>query len=147
MEASIPKWIFASLAKHFSATGLPYHVEGAKRATNDKHDWTEYILDGPDFEEISRGYFRLQMTVNVLVNSIEDNFDAYRYVKNSGLVASYFWKNISVYKYGDTVLDTGEYLGCLKLISPVFINHFGRTNTSSVYKSSVVGNYQMEIKI
>lgn len=148
MKALIPKWIFASVAKHFSVTGLPYYVESQKRDTNSYKDWIEFVFDGPDFNEVSKDFYHLTMTVSVLVNSTENNTDAYRFVKNAGLVASFFNKNISIYKYGETVLDTGEYFGCIKLISPVYINHFGRIATNApVHKSSVVANYFMETKI
>jgi hypothetical protein len=145
MKVLLPKWIFASLAKHFSTMGLPLHVEGQKRVTNSMQDWTEFIMDGPDFNEVSRKYYHLALTVTVLINSLENNNDGYRYIKNSGLVASFFNNSISIYKYGDTVLDDGSYYGCVKVGSPVIINHYGQaTPNAPVFKSSVTANYYME---
>ena len=72
-----PRWIFASTADYFkqAADGieLPILIEGIDEREAAKmrvNDHVEFRINGPAVSELSRGYFRLDMDVNLLLGQI-----------------------------------------------------------------------------
>ena len=71
-----PRWIFASAADYFkqAADGieLPILIEGIEEREAEKmraNDHVEFRINGPAVTELSRGYFRLDVDVNLLLTA------------------------------------------------------------------------------
>lgn len=151
-----PRWIFASVSKHFDAEkqGLHMFVEGEHRDTRDKLDFLEFRLDGPYITEVSKGYFRLYIEVNILVQSTKNQTNIHRIHENVGIAAAAFWNGIKVFKYGNGVDDDQSYLGCLQLVTDargkerIQISHFGQIEPKTrVLQATVEGHYEMFLKV
>lgn len=147
----LPRWILASVSKHFSAqcSALPLHIEGNARITNPK-DRLEFRLDGPYITEPSKNYFLIRVEINILVTTIVDEKDGHKYLRNTGIALTGFTDTISVYRYGNGVSDDNSFLGCLQLLSQdrekVVVSNFGLVEpTNNIYQSTVEGHYQMEL--
>jgi len=150
MTKSLPKWCFASIAKHFIdlRQSLPMFVEGQHRDTNKYTDYSEVRIDGPYCVESSRDYWTIDVVINILVGSTINDRDAYRYLKNSGIVLEAFTPNIKVFKLGTEVEDDGTLLGCLYLKGTgrdsIIVTHSGlNKETKGIRYSEVEGSYQM----
>ena len=75
-----PRWIKASIAQHFKnaiGTNLFVHLEGEDRRTKDKHAYCEVRLDGPKSNELSKGYWEIDITIDVLVDTYKSEDDLY----------------------------------------------------------------------
>jgi hypothetical protein len=151
MLESMPKWILASVAKHFNdhKGSLVMYLEGEKRNTNKSQDYMELRMNGPDRRHIAKYYYGFDITINVLVQSLYNDVDAYRYIKTCGLVAQMFESSIRVYKFGDAIGDDRTVLvGCLSMQGLVETNHFGRQAPAlDMNTSEVQGRYSMELTI
>jgi len=146
-----PRWIFASVSKHFDANKdtLPLFIEGQYRNTRSEKDFLELRVDGPYFTEFSKGYWRAFIEINVLVQSAMDDSNFHRIHEDVGIAAAAF-STIHVYKYGNGVDDDGTLLGCLKLVADhrgkerIQINHFGQIGPSEgLMQACVEGHYEM----
>jgi len=151
MLESMPKWILASVAKHFSDRkgSLVMYLEGQKRNTNKSQDYFELRMNGPDRRDIAKNYYGYDIVINVLVQSLYNDKDAYREIKTCGLVAKMFESSIRIYKFGDEIGDDRNVLvGCISLQGIVETNRFGRQAPSiDVNTSEVQGRYSMELTI
>jgi hypothetical protein len=150
MKQYLPKWIFASVAKHFDdrKQTLPLFIEGMVRQTNKETNWAEFRLDGPYLTEVSRGQWYIEIEVNVLVESATNTQDAYIYLKNVGIMAAAFTKTIKVFRLGDEAGDDGSLVGCLILKQEyrekLVISHFGETHPNEKQRQSQIeGHYEM----
>ena len=151
MKESLPKWIFASVSKHFDdrKKGLHLFIEGQHRTTNQQKDWAELRIDGPYLTEVSRNYWHFDIEINTLVASSIDDRDAYRYLKNVGIMLEAFTRTIDVFRFGTEVEDDGTYLGCLVLKQAfrekLVVSHFGLTAPDTkIRQSQIEGHYRME---
>jgi len=69
------RWIKSSVAKHFNDESLiginenqtVLFIEGFERNTDGKKDWIEFRLDGPYYEETTKGHWKIEIEVNILV--------------------------------------------------------------------------------
>ena len=150
MKQYLPKWIFASVAKHFDdrKQTVPLFVEGMLRQTNQVTNWAEFRLDGPYFTELSKNYHRVEIEVNVLIESAANTTDAYIYLKNVGIFAKAFTKVIHVFRLGDAPEDDGTLVGCLYLKQEyrekLVISHFGESKPDQKQRQSQIeGHYEM----
>ena len=149
MNQHWPRWIFASISKHFDDRkgNLPLYIEGQLRQPGVK-DLLELRIDGPYLTEESRNYWRLYVEVSVIVQSTMDAHDYHRIHRNCGFVASLFTA-IPLYKLGDSVDDNPtEQFGCLSLVQDIGkreriqINHFGKIDPATdLLQSSVEAHY------
>ena len=151
MKESITKWIFASVGKHFEdrKQNLFLNIEGQHRTTNTQKDWAELRIDGPYLTEISRNLWHFDIEVNTLVLSTIDDRDAYRYLKNVGIMLKAFTRTIDVFRYGTDIEDDGSYVGCLVLKQEyrdkLVVSHFGLTAPDTkIRQSQIEGHYRME---
>ncbi len=147
------RWITASVAKHF-AVGLEpreikLFVEGFERPSEDLNEWVELRIDGPFTEEMTRGVWRLDIEINVLI-CINEDAHAYRTQIVSGIITKLFERCIDVYKYGDEEDDDGTQLGCLVLRTDgrnkIVPSNFGKVRPDTRHlQSSVEAHYQMDL--
>lgn len=142
MKRELPKWCFASIAKHFddNKQNVVLFIEGQHRETNRSTDYAELRMLGPNVSEPSKEYYVIDVVINVLVASTIDDKDAYRYLKTSGIILEAFTPSIQVLKLG----DDDSLLGCLQLKNTVTITHYGLdTTTRGIRFSEIEGKYQM----
>jgi hypothetical protein len=147
-----PRWIFASICKHFDARkqGISMYVEGQLRLVDDLQEFFELRIDGPNLTEVSHKYWKLYLEVNVLIQSIKDDADFHRDQRLCGIIASAF-TDIPLFKYGGSSVDDGtESLGCLTLLQDarskekITISHFGQIEpNTNLIQSTVEGHYEM----
>lgn len=149
------RWIFASVCKHFDSKRgtLPMFVEGQQRATRGVQDFIELRLDGPDFNESSKNYWKAYIEINILIQSSMTDGDFHKIHRTTGLVSAAFVSSIPVYKYGSApLIDTGAHIGCLDIVDNKFdkerikVRHFGQVNPDTqLMQASVEGHYEMSL--
>ncbi len=152
MKEHWPRWVFASFSKHFAdkftASGLPFFVEGDDRDTAELQDFAEFRMDGPRIRELSKGYFRLFVPVNILVQSSMNDQSTHRLHTSLGKVLDAFTDSIVVFKLGATpIIDDGTSLVCMvqlrEKLDELRVNHFGQVDTASrIQQASVEGHYE-----
>ena len=155
MDENWPRWIFASVSKHFddNKQGIPMYIEGQHRNTKDIKDFFELRMDGPQFTEISKNSWDIYVEINCLVQSAMDDTNYHRIHQNVGIVAAAF-TNIRIFKYGDGPGDDESLIGCLKLIQDkrkrhrLDIFHFGQIEVSTeLVQATVEGHYKMNKEV
>lgn len=135
LSPNIDRWVFASISAHFDSlrSGLPMFIEGQVRDTLAMKEFIELRVDGPYRTEVSKGYWKLYVEINVLCqHTMEDDYHRMRQI--TGIVAAIFTDCISVYKYGpDAVVDDQSYIGMLKRLD----NDKGRNNLQTSHFGQV----------
>lgn len=146
------RWLRASTRKHFDnlKQTVPLYIEGTDRDTTDLQDFAEFRMDGPRIKELSKDYFRLEVTINILVTSIMDDTDIDKIDKTIGVMVAAFTPTINVLKYGDGPDDDDSFLDCLLLSigrnDILRVNHFGQVErTNRVLQATVEGKYTMTL--
>lgn len=151
VNANWPRWIFASVSKHFDARrqGLNLFIEGQHRDTSDAGAYIELRIDGPEFREDSKGYWRVFSEINVLVSTPLDDTNFHLHQVNIGIVAAAF-TTINIYKYGTGVLDDQSLLGCYQLVHDyigrerLIVSNFGQIDPAvKLLQATVEGHYEM----
>lgn len=156
MNPNWVRWIVASINKHFNDVINPtlyMHIEGTDRRSQDLHDYAEFRRDGPQATELSKGYWELDIEVDILVvNEFSPN-DLYALERNLGLVQSAFTTDIPVFMYGDGDDDDPlVQLGCLVLCprpdEPIRTTFFGQVqNELRLRQASVDACYRMNLTV
>lgn len=149
-----PRWIVASVRKHFydNRQGLFMHIEETDRQTASVSDFCEFRIDGPRIKEVSKDYFKLLTTVNILITSAMDNKDFDKINKNIGIIVAAFTPNINAFKYGDGPDDDSSFLGCMQLSrgknDVLRVNKFGQIDkTEKINQATVEGRYYLDLTI
>lgn len=147
------RWIFASISKEFNDNRqtIPLFVEGQHRDdTQDKATLFELRIDGPNYTEVSKDCWRIDIEVNILVQAAMDNEDFHTIRKLCGIASAMFINNLPIFKFGDGVDDDDSLLSCMKLLQDVKgreriqTSHFGQIDPSvKVQQSTVEGHYRM----
>lgn len=154
MNPNWPRWIAASIHKHFKTevpSTLPLYIEGQPHSENTVPDYAELRFDGPYCHEDARDQWVLDVEVNVLVCSIPDERDTHRIFKGVGIIAAAMKPIIKVYKFGDGPDDSASVLvGCLfikqNFNQTIFIAHFGQIDPKvSLLQSTVEAHYKIEL--
>lgn len=149
-----PRWIFASISKHFDdrKQGLPLFIEGQNRNTRDTKDFFELRVDGPRLTELTKGSWHIYIEVNILVQSAMDDLDYHRIHRNVGIAVEAM-TNLLIFKYGSKVEDDQSFLGCLKLIQDtrsrerIQVFNFGQIDVDTrLMQSAVEGHYEMNLE-
>jgi len=152
MNSNWTRWAFASFAKHFDTNkqSVFLYVDGTDRDTALLKDFAEFRLDGPRIKQVTRTLWRLEVTVNILVQSTMDDNDAYKLQRTVGVMVAAFTPTIIGYEYG----DSGNEFACFQLQSgsgnilgfDVRINNFGIIDeTVRKQQSTVEGRYTAEL--
>ena len=155
MLEHVPRWIFASICKHFDDCkgDLALFIEGQYRNSGaPPKDFIELRVDGPYITELNKNYYKLTLDVNILVQSQMDDTNYHRIHDDVGKVASMF-KNINLYKFGTALTDTQEHFGCLNLLQDtqrrdrIQINHFGQIDPKvRLMQASIEGHYETHLQ-
>ena len=156
-----PRWIFASTADYFKQVAdgieLPILIEGIDEREAEKmraNDHVEFRINGPAVTELSRGYFRLDVDVNLLLTSMMggQTKNAYDIVEQAGVFLQAAGGPIPVFKYGEGPDDDESLLGCLTLRSgkrdAVRVIHFGQIGRDDRLRQSAVdARYRMHLMV
>ena len=148
------RWVAASCRKHFNDNrqGVTLHVEGDERSTADLKEHAEFRIDGPDIKNPSRGYYILDVAINILVKANMNSGNVDNMVVISGIIQAAFTETISVFKFGNGVDDDQTLLGCLRLRSDdqgsILFNNFGQIDEDSrLTQATIEGRYRMELTV
>lgn len=153
MDPNWSRWIKASIAQHFEdaisafSTPLQMYLEGTPRDTDESKDFVEVRLNGPIWCGGSQDEWTCDpITVNVFIQSKEDQEDAYRLDKNIGLISTAFTTTIPILKLGDGPEDDGSLITCLNLKSSgkdtLRVIQFGQvTPSTQLLRAAVEGDY------
>ncbi len=152
------RWMFASVASALKTVAteasipvLVEHLDERSETYMKATDRVEIRITGPFTQELSKGYFRVWLDVNVLLTSRFDGAkkNAYTILKNAGLFHEAMDMPIPVWNYGnedgDYVEDEEEtqiFLGCLTPRpgnnDAVRVFNFGQIDKTDKIKQSVV---------
>ena len=155
LSQHLPRWIISSVSQHFEGRrqGIFMFIEGQLRDTSDLKDFFELRVDGPYYTELSKGFWRVYIEINVLIQSAQDKEDRFRIYKTAGVVAAAFEQVISIFKYGDEVGDDNSLVGCMKLLGDkearerIQISHFGQVGPETgISQSTVEAHYVAELR-
>jgi hypothetical protein len=158
-----PRWIFATITgdienrlavtgKQVHITGLPFIPPDPDKVTRDDAlDFYEVRMDGPHFEERSKGYWRVYVEISILIQSqIDDESgDFHRFYRDIGYAQQALVEAFCVYRYGDGPEDDESQVGCLKLMRDFRRNrleakNFGQTGPQErLMQATVEGHYEM----
>ena len=154
MDPNWLRWIIASVTQHFAtsltAAGLYLQVEGTDRRTDQIQDYAELRHDGPRFNELSKGYWRIDLDLDVLVCSKTNDLNIYTPEIDVGNVLAAFNDEIAVFKLGNKPQDDPNVqLGCLTLDNangPIRVTNFGINREQvRLRQASVEATYRMYI--
>ncbi len=161
-----PRYVFASIADYLKgvADDLTPTVESLVEGQDERTDVfmratdrAEIRITGPVIQELSHGYYRLDVTASVLLTGRYDGAgkNSSRILKYAGAFADAMQGPIAVYKYGDEAGDYNEAdpatqvsLGCLSLMPGrgVRVSHYGQLDTVDRLKQSEVeARFVMEL--
>jgi hypothetical protein len=162
MNASMPRWIKASIAKALLEVAgdmhLPARVEGVHDRTKEFEaapNRAELRITGPYTSEASKGYYRALVDVNVLLLTQTANQpNAYASITLAGGFQEVMSDPIPVYNYGP---EKGDYvatdastliqLGCMTVRAkrPVSIRDFGQVDPAvKLNQQEISASYEME---
>jgi len=149
------RWIKSSVAKHFNDESLiginenqtVLFIEGFERNTDGKKDWIEFRLDGPYYEETTKGHWKIEIEVNILV-VVNEQKNPYRPEYLKGRVVQLFTTCFDVFKYGESEEDDNLKLGCFTLKTSgrekILTTNFGKVRPDTrQLQSSVEGHFVM----
>lgn len=153
-----PRWCFASFSKFFDdrRQNLTMYVDGSDRATTGLQDFIEFRMDGPRIKQIGRSLVKLEVTVNILVQSQMNDSDIHAMQRTMGIVIAAFEQIVPGFKYGDGVDDDQSQFACFVRESPsgqkigfdVRINNFGIIDpTVRKQQATIEASYSAEIEV
>lgn len=156
-----PRWINSSIAQHLLTTvatpaSLPFLVEGLDdrtQAFEEAPDRAECRINGPWVSELSHGYWRVWVDINIMLLSNMDGEakNVFRVEELAGEFLSAMGTSISTFRTGTLAQDPvndGSLLGCLHPRSgkneSVRVIHFGQlSKTERLRQAEVDGRYVM----
>ncbi|REJ65633.1 MAG: hypothetical protein DWQ31_16975 [Planctomycetota bacterium] len=146
-----PRWFFASIGDYFKTVAdginLPILIEGIDEREAEKiraADHVELRINGPAIREISAGYFRVWLDVNLLLTSIMggQTKNAYDIVQQAGVLQQAASQPIPIFRFGNAPGDDGTSLGCLTARrgrrENVTVFHFGQIGRDERVRQSAV---------
>jgi hypothetical protein len=150
MNPHWPRWMFASISKHFKdafdAASIEVFLEGTNRPTPQFGTFFELRLDGPVFQELNGNEFKARIDINCLykVSMGESSFHTKHEMCGTALAA--FLDAIPLYRFGDGPDDDGLLFACASRIDSggraVVVKHFGQIEKDiRVEQGSVSGSY------
>lgn len=146
------RWIHVSIHDHFDSNirvneGVPFFIEGQHRDRDDERTLVELRIGGPEFNEVSKGYFNVTLGINLLMQVALDDQNYHDMLYLQGKVGQYVTP-IQIYRYGDITLDPlndGTLLGCLQLEDDgIDFVQFGQIEKDTkLVKAAIVAEYRM----
>jgi len=149
-ESKWPKWIWASFARHFNDAAtdaaILMHVEGEERKTAGLLEYAEFRLLGPQVQEISKNYFKLDCRINILVTVDEKHQNRFRVHEIGGLFLASFTQSIAMYKLGSSEGDDATQLDCMRILGKASWNFYGKIkDDTTLLQGTIDGRYTMTL--
>ena len=132
---------------------LDLYIEGVDRRTDSEANYAELRYDGPHFDEISRGYWQVDIAIDVLVTSKLNDQNIYTLEINNGAVLAAFTTDVPVFLYGDGPSDNPTtQLGCFSLCprpdEPIRVTNFGQIQNDARFRqTSIEATYRMNLSV
>jgi hypothetical protein len=121
---------------------VDFFIEGQVRANEQSPVSMEVRLDGPDYKEVSKGCFKVHVSVNHIITVLVDEQDLYVYDKVMGLAQAMYENCIPVFKYGDGPDDDNSGLFELIRVDKLRTIQYGQVNEKTrLLQGSVTGEY------
>jgi hypothetical protein len=160
MNANLARWTAASIAVYFKATAdaipLTFFVEGVDERTSDSmlEEHAELRINGPYIREVSSGYWRVHLDINIMLTdqmkmSDENGYDIHTW---GGEFLSAMVEPIPVFRFGGGVEDDDSLIGCLTqrtgFSEPARLIHFGQVSREDRIRQAVVdGRFEMYLSM
>ena len=151
MDQNLARWLFQSIVVHFQSTAsglsLPYYIEGVDEISDDnmRADHVELRVTGPNYKEVSNGFYTVDIVINFLFTKQMDisGADAFDIVRWTGEFANVMLEPVPIYKIGTGVDDDpNELVGCIQVKKgrneAVRIYHFGQIDKETRIRQSEV---------
>lgn len=142
MNSNWTKWIVSSLTKcvNDGRGSLNLHIEGGERPNL---DLLELRFIGPTREELSYKLYQIDITIDLLIQSVISPTNIYKLEDNLGVAVSILKGSLPIYQYGD-----GDALWeCLTQESPIKIQRFGQLNPNvKTLLATVSAAYSMRVE-
>lgn len=147
------RWIKASVGKYLKQVATTADVPSIMEGLDDRspqfmeaEDRVEIRVNGPFTNELSAGYYRVHVDVNVLINSAMGNSTKSAYVLDDllGVFHNAMDGALAVYRFGTGPDDDQSLLGCLTPRSgksdkdDIRTLHFGQLNPTERLKQGMV---------
>lgn len=122
MNVNLPRWVFASLAKHFADVTatipeLRYYVEGVDEPEpgDFQNDAAAFKMDGPIAHQGSgTNWYSLEIMILLTDIISQTNDSAYKIYEWAGIYqANLLNEPLSIFRYGDGPDDDQSLIGCL----------------------------------
>lgn len=155
-QQHLPRWIYASCSSAFKTRlgDMSMYLEGESRRTENETDFVEFRLDGPYITELSKGYFRVDFEINLLISCQQNRKDFHKLYKDCGVALQCFNEPISIFKLGDGDNDDQTLIDCAILPrskdqrEAVRVSHFGKVDPAKpLLQSSVEGHYHFFVTV
>ena len=148
-----PRWIKASLTKHFESYkgDLTFILEDVPMDVADPRERVEFRTDGPDFSEPSDGWWIGRVVVNLLLVLQISKSDAYRVERFIGQMQAAFI-HVCIKKYGSAGGDDGTHVGTM-YVSParypkIAVDRFGQLDPNiKLDYTTLEAEYLIEIAL
>lgn len=146
-KLNLPRWVVASTSKYFSEVAinnnLHFFIEGTTRETKDYQKYIEFRMDGPHFTQLSKGYYRIDIAINILWSFNQDDEDFHEPERIKGILIDAM-NDICIYKFGNGPYDDDTFIGTLQLKQDVRANNFGQVkNDVRLMQGTIEGSYSM----
>ncbi len=134
-DQNIPRWIIASVNKHFQDNRQNINLYFNNDIRDDPY-WAELRFSGPNIDQYTRDCFRINCIINILLTAFidQDDYIMYRMIG----VFSQAFTPICVYKFGDGPNDDQSLFGTLTLIGGIDTINYGFVTTESKHKKSTL---------
>lgn len=135
MNPNWARWVYASVADYLKAVAednsLPWLVDGSEDRGDEFSQAQAHVeirINGPFTEELSKGYYRLTVDVNVLLQVRYEEVNGYQRQTLIGAFQAAMQGPIPVFKFGAEVGDDKSQIGCLTIPrgGAVKVHHFGQ---------------------
>jgi len=151
LSPNMDRWVFASVSKHFDdlkgTTTL--YIEGMHRDTRKLEEFYELRVDGPNYTEISKKYWKLYIEINMLIQCTKNNQNFHRMRQLSGNVMEMFAPCIQVYKYGDGDAFVGTFVRMDQEANRnnMQVAHFGQVDpVNQLEQATIESHYVMHLE-
>lgn len=150
MNINWPRWIRASLIKHYSdiVTDMLMLIEGQKREAFSAMEFFELRSVGPFCRELSHSFYETTLEVNTLLSCpVGDNI--YTMDRIIGKVVKAF-QPFTIYKIGNQPGDNNSTsIGCMKVLSDpgIRVVQFGQVDKDvNLQHGSISAIFQAELE-
>ena len=152
-DNNLPRWIFASVTKHFfdgldALNDLPIIIEGQHKDDIDSEDYYELRINGPVITQLNSKQFQLEFEINMIVSSTLNDTNFHRLYRYVGDCCTVFFTKLQIFKYGDGSNDDSSLLSCAELVQDsgskdaVIVQHYGQIDPNiKLLQATVSGKF------